>query len=104
MTRFVKMRTFPSLLDEFKEFCLKSAHKLFILSMTDHYLDEYKKQGFGTVKCGEEARFKLSDYEISGKKGAKMRMNINHAKKAGIDVSGSIRYWRREIAAVRGRI
>ena len=81
-----KDEDFPKLLDEFKEFCLKSAHKLFILSVTDHYLDEYKKQGFGTVKCGEEARFKLADYEISGKKGAKMRMNINHAKKAGIDV------------------
>lgn len=77
---------FPQLLGEFKEFCLKSAHKLFILSITDHFLEEYKKQGFGTVKCGEEARFKLADYEISGKKGAKMRMNINHAKKAGSTV------------------
>lgn len=77
---------FPKLLDEFKEFCLRSAHKLFILSITDHFLEEYKKQGFGTVKCGEEARFKLADYEISGKKGAKMRMNINHAKKAGVTV------------------
>lgn len=81
-----KDEDFPKLLDEFKEFCLKSAHKLFILSITDHFLGEYKRQGFGTVKCGEEARFKLSDYEISGKKGAKMRMNINHAKKAGIIV------------------
>ena len=72
-----KDEDFPKLLDEFKEFCLKSAHKLFILSITDHFLGEYKRQGFGTVKCGEEARFELSDYEISGKKGAKMRMNIN---------------------------
>ena len=67
--------------------------------MTDHYLDEYKKQGFGTVKCGEEARFKLADYEISGKKGAKMRMNINHAKKAG-SMFTSIRYWRRGMSAL----
>ena len=44
------------------------------------------KQGFGLVKSGEEARFKLSDYEITGKKGAKMRMNINHATKAGVTV------------------
>ena len=71
-----------------REFCLKSAHKLFILSITDHFLGEYKRQGFGTVKCGEEARFKLSDYEISGKKGAKMRMNINHAKKSGYYCQG----------------
>ena len=50
------------------------------------FIDEYKKQGFGYVKCGEEARFYLQDYEISGKKGQKMRMNINHAKKAGVTV------------------
>lgn len=77
---------FPVLLAEFKEFCEKSAHKLFFLSVTDHFLEEYKRQGFGYVKCGEEARFSLADYEISGKKGAKMRMNINHAKKAGVTV------------------
>lgn len=75
---------FPVLLEEFKDFCQKSAHSLFFLSVTDQYLTEYQKQGFGYVKCGEEARFKLTDYEISGKKGAKMRMNINHALKAGI--------------------
>lgn len=77
---------FPSLLSEFKDFCMRSAHKVFFLSVTDHFLEEYKHQGFGYVKCGEEARFSLNDYEISGKKGAKMRMNINHAKKAGVTV------------------
>ena len=77
---------FPALLEEFKEFCQKSAHKLFFLSVTDHFLEEYRKQGFGCVKCGEEARFRLSEYELSGKKGAKMRMNLNHAAKAGVTV------------------
>ena len=77
---------FPALLREFKDFCERSAHKMFFLSVTPHYLEEYKKQGFGCVKCGEEARFALADYEISGKKGAKMRMNINHATKAGVTV------------------
>lgn len=77
---------FPALLAEFKEFCQKSAHNLFFLSVTDHYLEEYQNQGFGFVKCGEEARFCLSEYEISGKKGAKMRMNINHATRAGVTV------------------
>lgn len=79
-------KDFPVLLDEFKEFCQKSAHSLFFLSVTDHYLEEYQNQGFGYVKCGEEARFRLPEYEISGKKGAKMRMNINHATKAGVTV------------------
>lgn len=77
---------FPVLLAEFKEFCQRSAHNLFFISVTDHFLEEYKKQGFGWVKNGEEARFRLADYEISGKKGAKMRMNINHARKAGVIV------------------
>lgn len=77
---------FGALLAEFRQFCQKSAYKLFFLGLTDEYLEEYKKQGFGIVKAGEEARFKLSDYEISGKKGAKMRMNINHAVKAGITI------------------
>lgn len=78
---------FPALLSEFKDFCVRSAHKVFFLSVTEHFLEEYRRQGFGYVKCGEEARFSLADYEISGKKGAKMRMNINHAKKAGVTIA-----------------
>ena len=81
-----KDEDFPALLAEFKEFCQNSAHNIFFLGLTDYYLREYEKQGFGLVKSGEEARFKLADYEISGKKGAKMRMNINHATKAGVTV------------------
>ena len=77
---------FPALLREFRDFCVRSAHNIFFLSVTDMFLDEYRRQGFGTAKCGEEARFKLSEYSIAGKKGAKMRMNINHAMKAGIVV------------------
>ena len=79
-------RDFPELLDEFCDFAERSAHKLFIMSITDHFTDEYKKHGFGLVKSGEEARFDLDEYEISGKKGQKMRMNINHAKNAGVTV------------------
>lgn len=77
---------FPAVLAEFREFCRKSSHKLVLLSVTDVFLEEYRRQGFGTVKCGEEARFDLSGYDIAGKKGAKMRMNINHAARAGVTV------------------
>ncbi len=77
---------FGAFLEEFAAFCRQSDHKLFFLSITGRYLDEYKKAGFGVAKCGEEARFDLANYEISGKKGAKMRMNINHAAKAGVAV------------------
>ena len=81
-----KDEDFPALLREFKAFCQNSAHHIFFLGLTDYYLSEYEKEGFGLVKSGEEARFKLSDYDIAGKKGAKMRMNINHATKAGVTV------------------
>ena len=77
---------FAAFLAEFRDFCVKSDHKLFFLTITGRYLEEYKKQGFGTAKCGEEARFDLDSYEITGKKGAKMRMNINHAVNAGVTV------------------
>ncbi|MEA4814617.1 MAG: DUF2156 domain-containing protein [Oscillospiraceae bacterium] len=77
---------FPAFLAEFSDFCRSNDHKLIFLSITGRFLDEYKKQGFGVVKCGEEARFDLSGYDISGKKGAKMRMNVNHATRAGVTV------------------
>ena len=78
---------FSALLGEFTDFCRSTAHQMIFLGLTDHFIEEYRRQGFGTVKSGEEARFHLADYEISGKKGAKMRMNINHAKKAGVTVA-----------------
>lgn len=77
---------FGQFLTEFREFCLKSSHYVIFLSVTGKYLEEYKNQGFGFVKCGEEARFNLEEYDIKGKKGAKMRMNINHATRAGLTV------------------
>lgn len=77
---------FPKFLEEFRDFCQKSSHYAIFLSVTGKYLEEYKEQGFGFVKCGEEARFNLEEYDIKGKKGAKMRMNINHATKAGLTV------------------
>ncbi|MDO4281295.1 MAG: phosphatidylglycerol lysyltransferase domain-containing protein, partial [Peptococcaceae bacterium] len=79
-------KDFPILLAEFRSFCQQCAHHLLVLSASARFLDAYRAQGFGVSKCGEEARFYLPDYEISGKKGAKMRMNINHATKAGVTV------------------
>lgn len=77
---------FQAVLGEFKDFCVRSSHKLIFLNITDAYLGTYQELGFGTAKCGEEARFELSDYNIAGKKGAKMRMNVNHATKCGLTV------------------
>ncbi len=75
---------FPALLAEFKEFCQRSAHNLFF-SASRTIIWKNTKSGLRLCQIGEEARFHLADYEISGKKGAKMRMNINHAKKGRCD-------------------
>ncbi|MCL2864128.1 MAG: phosphatidylglycerol lysyltransferase domain-containing protein [Lachnospiraceae bacterium] len=77
---------FTALLDEFTEYAIKSAHNLFFLGTSDAFLEEYKKQGYGFVKCGEEARFDLEEYNITGKKGQRMRSNIHHATNAGLTV------------------
>lgn len=77
---------FQEVLEEFRDYCVRSSHKLVFLSITDQYLKVYQACGFGTVKCGEEARFDLASYDIAGKKGAKMRMNINHASRSGLVV------------------
>ena len=36
---------FPKLLDEFKEFCLRSAHKTFYFKHYGSFLEEYKNRG-----------------------------------------------------------
>ncbi|MDD4368452.1 MAG: phosphatidylglycerol lysyltransferase domain-containing protein [Oscillospiraceae bacterium] len=78
---------FASFLAEFSQFCRQSNHRLILLSITPAFLDIYRAQGFGLAKCGEEARFELATYNTIGKKGAKMRMNINHATRAGVTVA-----------------
>ena len=77
---------FAKLLTEFKGFCQDASYNMFFLSTTNRYLDVYKAEDFEVVKCGEEARFDLATYDIAGKKGAKMRANINKATREGLTV------------------
>ena len=77
---------FEKLLAEFKSFCQDASYNIFFLSTTNRYLDVYKTMDFEVVKCGEEARFNLETYDIAGKKGAKMRANINKATREGLTV------------------
>ena len=77
---------FKALLDEFKSFCQDASYNMFFLSTTNKYLEDYKAANFEVVKCGEEARFDLQTYDIAGKKGAKMRANINKATREGLTV------------------
>ncbi|WP_195269352.1 phosphatidylglycerol lysyltransferase domain-containing protein [Eubacterium sp. 1001713B170207_170306_E7] len=77
---------FPKLLEEFRDFCKGNAFSLVFLGITDHYLKVYQEMGFGSIKCGEEARFDLTDFTLQGGKIAKVRANVNKATKAGVTV------------------
>jgi phosphatidylglycerol lysyltransferase len=76
----------PVFLTEIREYCRENAYSLLFLNVTGTHLDEYRKINMGAVKCGEEPRFYLPAYSISGGKAAKMRLNINHAKGQGLRV------------------
>ena len=77
---------FPVLLEEFRDFCKNSAFSLVFMGITDYYIEEYKRLGLGTIKCGEEARFDLTEFTMQGGKIAKVRANVNKATKAGVAV------------------
>jgi phosphatidylglycerol lysyltransferase len=74
---------FVCLLREFKDFCKKHARQCVFLGTTDCFLAQYSALGYHHVKYGEEARFRLADYQLAGGKMARIRADINHAKKAG---------------------
>ena len=80
------VKDFTILLSEFKNYCEKNAYSLIFLNTTTMFLKEYMNLGMGCVKCGEEPKFYLKDYSIAGGAGSKIRLNINHATKAGIKV------------------
>lgn len=73
-------------LTELKTFCNINNYAMIFLSITGQFLEQYKTLDFGYVKCGEEPRFKLDEYNLSGKNGAKIRAAVNHGKKAGLTV------------------
>ncbi|MFN2341001.1 MAG: bifunctional lysylphosphatidylglycerol flippase/synthetase MprF [Halanaerobium sp.] len=75
------------LLSEFTTFAKKNNYSLLFSNTTEKFLELYKNFGFETIKYGEEALFKLADYNLKGGKVAKVRAAINHANKAGIEVS-----------------
>lgn len=73
-------------LSEILSFCRQNGYDLMFLNVTEQFTELYRMAGFGTVKYGEDACFKLSDYNLSGGKVAKVRAAINHANRIGIQV------------------
>jgi len=72
---------FVQLLAEFKAFCADCSYHCIFLGTTDVFLKEYEMLGYHHVKAGEEAIFKLDEYQLAGGKMQKMRALINHANK-----------------------
>ena len=72
---------FIQFLAEFKAFCADCSYQCIFLGTTDAFLNEYEMLGYHHVKSGEEAIFKLSEYQLAGGKMQKMRALINHANK-----------------------
>jgi phosphatidylglycerol lysyltransferase len=73
-------------LNEILAFCKQNGYDIIFLNITDAFIELYKMAGFGVAKYGEDACFKLSEYNLEGGRVAKVRAAINHANKAGIRV------------------
>lgn len=76
----------PAFLEEVEDFCQQNDWKILFLNTTDYFLDLYKEHGFGSVKCGEDACFKLDGYTLAGGKTAKVRAAVNKANREGLTV------------------
>lgn len=74
------------LASEFMAYCRENDLSICFCQASDTYWIELQSLGFGRVKYGDEAMFRLSDYNLAGKKAAKVRYGVNHADKIGISV------------------
>jgi len=75
---------FKTFLQEFNDFCENNLYYSVFLGTTAAFVKEYEAMGYKHVKAGDEARFDLDEYKISGGKMQKLRANVNHANKAGL--------------------
>ena len=73
-------------LNEILTFCKENGYSIILLNITDLFRNLYQSAGFGILKYGEDACFKLANYNLAGGKVAKVRAAINNANKAGISV------------------
>jgi len=75
---------FVNLLEEFKLFCVDSSCQCAFLGTTDAFLEQYTALGYSHIPYGEEARFHLASYQLTGRKMMRIRNQVNHAVKAGL--------------------
>jgi phosphatidylglycerol lysyltransferase len=77
-------KDFPVVLEEFRQWCEDTHLPCVFLGTNIDFMTYYEKLGYTHTKCGEDARFDLPEFDIAGKKGQKLRANLNHANKAGL--------------------
>ena len=75
---------FLKLLAEFKSFCKEGSYECVFIGTTDIFIEQYSMLGYNHVKCGEEARFDLKEFQLAGGKMAKLRSNVNSANRANL--------------------
>lgn len=73
-------------LGEIRRFAYKNQWKILFLDITDKFRDVYESHGFDLIKVGEDACIDLEQFSLSGKARAKVRANVNQAKKRGLIV------------------
>ena len=71
-------------LAELLNYVQKNALNILLINVTDEFAAVYRDLGFTLQKLGEDAVIELTDYELKGKKVARLRSAINHATKAGL--------------------
>ncbi|WP_251712055.1 bifunctional lysylphosphatidylglycerol flippase/synthetase MprF [Lactococcus ileimucosae] len=72
---------------ELVHFSRRNGWKILFMDITEAMRSAYESYGFSMIKIGEDACLRLEDFELKGKKTAKVRANINHARRLGITVS-----------------
>ncbi len=77
----------PLLITEFITYCKENELNICFCQTMGDNITLYSQLGFGYIKYGEEAMFDLENYQLSGKKTAKIRQAINHVAAYGVTVS-----------------
>lgn len=72
---------------ELVHFSRRNGWKILFMDITEAMRPAYESYGFSMIKIGEDACLRLEDFSLKGKKTAKVRANINHARRLGITVS-----------------
>lgn len=74
-------------LGEIQRFAYKNQWKILFMDITEAFRTVYESHGFGLIKIGEDACIDLKQFSLSGKARAKVRANVNQAKKRELTVS-----------------